>query len=69
MLMMITSLRFSTSFFVCDHEQAEQGFGKRIEHASTRNTRPVFPDSVLTIHMGAVQILPLEAMVDLLEKS
>lgn len=49
--------------------QAKQGFGEGVEYTTTSSKRPLFPHKLLSIHLGAIQILPLEAILDLLEKS
>jgi hypothetical protein len=51
------------------YEQEKQGFREGVEHAKARSKRPLFCHSVFGINMGTVQILPLEAVVDILENS
>lgn len=52
----------------CDYVQKEQGSSEGFEH-SYHDKRPLFSYTVLGVHMGAIQVLPMETMVDLLEKS
>ena len=49
--------------------QEKQGSGEGIEHPTSWGKGPLLPHTVFTVHMGASQIMHLEAMVDILEKS
>ena len=51
----------------CDYVQKEQGSSEGFEHSYRE--WPLFSYTVLRVHMGAIQVLPVETMVDLLEKS
>jgi hypothetical protein len=49
--------------------QTNQGSSKSAGDSIGRVKRSIFSHSVLSVHMGPIQILPMEAVVDLLEKS
>ncbi|CAL5443910.1 unnamed protein product [Camellia sinensis] len=50
------------------YEQTKQSSSERVECTSTRNKRPLFHITILSAQFGAIPILPMEAVVDLLEK-
>ncbi|CAL5361309.1 unnamed protein product [Camellia sinensis] len=50
------------------YEQTKQSSSERVECTSTRNKRPLFHITIFSAQFGAIPILPMEAVVDLLEK-
>ncbi|CAL5350263.1 unnamed protein product [Camellia sinensis] len=50
------------------YEQTKQSSSERVECTSTGNKRPLFHITIFSAQFGAIPILPMEAVVDLLEK-
>ncbi|KAF5932025.1 hypothetical protein HYC85_028196 [Camellia sinensis] len=49
-------------------DETKQSSSERVECTSTRNKRPLFHITIFSAQFGAIPILPMEAVVDLLEK-